>query len=1493
MMTIKAPIELKVRTDLLHGYDAFGERIAGNYALMGLEIGEEELLHMVSSPPEIYLADGGSTTIGGDTFVISKNEEKYSVINNMLNRILLSVDSNLTYQDRTYITDALHKLGIRDDRRFMHEVRNMIRESHLEEDFLDHYFEMTMAGESRELREQTLELTKELVEREVYSAENTREDRLSERIMHRLRTGAIYQIVSNFNKSLSDTRVELQESMISAQENVARKLLVQNFLSSIEKAEPGLVYRKEEQRVSKEGETRSVREIRTESRDAGKRIMDRDRSERYERELQEERESQLVRSDRERELRTEPETAEIVYRQEGERETVIPESISAPSERMIHEGKEETETGNVGGGLKEQTLTHEPGTTTVVREIEKLVTASVEGRPVTEVNITQGPEGSVTEAGVSVTERRDVLHELEKTGQYVTEAGEILRRTKEQSDLIYRESEFGEKKTESLLERQREELLREKERLTEREQTAYHEKESTDAAESREVRTDRVTEETLRREDRERLLSGTERTERERITEAGAFVTEHRETERDTEHTERYVTETREILRTEHESSELIHHQRIETSGTEYTETQIPGQETRIIERQISSEKGEAEVPEGQIPGSIVGREILSERSTSEQKTAEYHREESRTEDRETILQGGSVNTEIIREPGREVLTEAEQLREQLKEQLTTEREETSEYTERELRTEGSSVYVTEQGELPRTEHPGTELVYREGEGREVPGEGTETPGPIQETRVYEREYRREAGEPSSTEIRVSRESTERVTEPGSRVSEYTEKEYHADRSSILGQGPEIHTEGEVREVIREVGREVLTESERLREQLKEQLTRERKETSEYTERELRTEGSSVYVTEQGEIPRTEHPGTELVYREGEVREAQGETAETPGTLRETRVHEREYRWEAGEPSSTEVRTTRESTERVTEPGSRVSEYTEKAYITDRSSTLKQGPELRTEGEVREVIREAGREVLTETERLREQLKEQLTREREETSEYTERELQTEHGSVYVTEQGELPHTEHPGEELIYREVREAEPEDYLSGTREILQTVRETGSERLSERERLERERSSVTLREETVSAYRSELREQLEREQLRAERIGGGETPSVQQTIERTEMVHRRIPETGEEAETTERVRQSEREIPHYRSENYYERELLQTERSREEVTSGLTAAVLLDVVKTLFHAGYERIGRGDTWIEYRGALYHSAENTFNRLNYHLEAGDDTRISNYTNEADNVQLQQVDISELQEMTENVTDVERIEQTIREMNEMNLQNVERYQQMLQVLQQIRPKKGSAGGMERTRQEALSLMDDEQALYENLASREGEQEEERKQVFHEITRLFPDRSVEIFRVLEQYLDNNGKTGRADVTRNNIEAAADEIRRITAAPRMVTEPVAETMETESSELVYRRNDRVTQEELQEVMESIRRTQDHQRREIEQRQQQIETERRNTSSVTNNTARTLSREETENIEALVSRGVRSQMGAISEQVLQKLEKKLKNEKIRRGI
>ena len=1436
MMTIKAPIELKVRTDFMKGYDSFGERIAGNYALMGLEIGEEELLHMVSAPPEIYLADAGSTTIGGNTFISSRNEEKYNIVNNMLNRILLSVDGELTYQDRTYITDALYKLGIKDDRKFMNEVRTMIEESHLEEDFLNTYFEMAIEGGTRELRQKTIELTKKLAEKDTYHTETTREDFLSESILHRLQTGAIYQIVSNFNRSLSDTRIELQESMLSEQENVAKKLLVQNFLSTVVREEPELVYLTEGRVSGEAGGEQTVREVSAEgTAGPGERVRE-DRSEFFRSTERELRETGELRTERETELRTGRDTAEIVYRQEGEQ---------GESESLTPGVLQERE-------IVERTRVIGPGETEVLRERElrteeKTVGPSIEagvetgvaqerGRTVYEERPGETLTERVTEESSRITERSDREEVRERTGQYVTERGEVLRTEMEQSELIYREGETRETSKESLMERLTERLTEAGERITERQDTELRSTERIGSVPGQDLRTEREVSERILQEERDRFIPGEQLpgSITERVTEAGAEIRERTERELLTERTELRHTETGEILRTEHEGADIVYREERAAAEAEEGVAGTAGtlRETVVTERERVLGQGEPAVVGQPMPGGPGEPGAEGEGRVTERVETEYRTTESRTTEAGERILSEKEREELLREAGKESRISEEVLRESLKEQSTYGQERITERTEAESITERTDRYVTEQGEILRTEHEGAEIVYRDGMPAAGPEEGTAAEaGTVRETVVTERERYREPGETTPGGQPVSGAPGERGAEGESRVSERMETEYRTTERRTTEPGAKVLTETLLTELLREAGTESRITGGILRERLRELSTSELEQILERTETEPGTEFTERYVTEQGEILRTEHEGAELVYREG---------AEAP---------------EPGEPGVSTQETLRETA------------ATERERISERDRLEKERSTYRTAEQLREVVR-------TE---LRERLEANRTR--------TERILA---GEGRETRAGQEQ------AEMILRETGAGTGEE--SGetlTREILRETEATEREHLSERERLERERIRRETKEEVSSTVSRELRDRLRTEQLRTERTQVGETPAAGTGYTGAERIFREERAAEGEEGTAAAAGRTIRETERYRSDNVYERELLEKESTRTEVTAGLTAAVLLDVVKTLFHAGSEKIGKGDTWIEYRGALYHSAENVFNRLNYNLEEGYETQQSTYVYASETVDIEHVDLSELQEITENVSEVEQIEKTIREMNEMNLQNVERYQQMVQVLKEIRPEKRQTGGMERTRQEALSLMDNEQALYESLAASEGEQEDQRKAVFHEITRLFPDRSVEIFKVVEQYLEGNGVPRRVGVTRNNVEEAAEEIRRITMATPVVAEPVVETMQTESSELVFRRNDRVTQEELQEVVESLRRSQDMQRREIEQREQQIETDRRNTYSVTSTTARTLSRQEAEDIEAMVSRGVRSQMGAISEQVLQKLEKKLKNEKIRRGI
>ena len=229
MLTLKAPIELKNRTGFIHDYSSFYERMTGNYSMIGSQFAPGEMLHLLSMPPEIYIADGGMTTVSGNTVINSKNEEKINIINNVMNRIMLSMEGNLTYQDRAYITDVLNTIGIKDDKRFMSEVNKIMDETRQTYELINAYFTSEYAQSEAVLIESVRETLESRIER-------TREERLREEgeylgsvIMDRLQTGAIYQIVSNFNRSVTDGRIDNREYTLSEQNYTAQQI----FLSRI------------------------------------------------------------------------------------------------------------------------------------------------------------------------------------------------------------------------------------------------------------------------------------------------------------------------------------------------------------------------------------------------------------------------------------------------------------------------------------------------------------------------------------------------------------------------------------------------------------------------------------------------------------------------------------------------------------------------------------------------------------------------------------------------------------------------------------------------------------------------------------------------------------------------------------------------------------------------------------------------------------------------------------------------------------------------------------------------------------------------------------------------------------------------------------------------------------------------------------------------------------------------------------------------------------
>ncbi len=225
MLTISAPIDIKAKSTYVKDPEAFYHRIIGNYSLMETRVTSEDLLHITATPPEIYVSEAeGMTSILSTSERNETNINKVDILNNVMNRILVSADVGLTYQDRVFITDALYKMGIRDDRRFMESFYQMAQETKNTNTLINLYLDR---GEAlRELVETIESRQKELTRTEERTLERERENYLYNSVLDRLKTGAIYQIVSNFNRTVEENEIDANEYSLSNQSYTAQHILL-------------------------------------------------------------------------------------------------------------------------------------------------------------------------------------------------------------------------------------------------------------------------------------------------------------------------------------------------------------------------------------------------------------------------------------------------------------------------------------------------------------------------------------------------------------------------------------------------------------------------------------------------------------------------------------------------------------------------------------------------------------------------------------------------------------------------------------------------------------------------------------------------------------------------------------------------------------------------------------------------------------------------------------------------------------------------------------------------------------------------------------------------------------------------------------------------------------------------------------------------------------------------------------------------------------------
>lgn len=241
MLKLLAPIEITAKTTIVNDNESFTHSIMAGYDLMKTRLEKTDLLHVVNTPPEVYIAEGdGFTSILNQNSSNQVNYEKIEIINNLMNSIVNSASVDLTYQMRTFVTDALYKLGIRDDRKFMKSFYEIVNEYKEKNKLVDMFF-----SENTEVENIRNSLTELINNREMSDnrrLEKTENLNLYESIFNRLQTGAIYQIVSNFAHTQETNQISAEEFLVSEQNNTALNMLINNIAQSAEFKSPEIIY---------------------------------------------------------------------------------------------------------------------------------------------------------------------------------------------------------------------------------------------------------------------------------------------------------------------------------------------------------------------------------------------------------------------------------------------------------------------------------------------------------------------------------------------------------------------------------------------------------------------------------------------------------------------------------------------------------------------------------------------------------------------------------------------------------------------------------------------------------------------------------------------------------------------------------------------------------------------------------------------------------------------------------------------------------------------------------------------------------------------------------------------------------------------------------------------------------------------------------------------------------------------------------------------------
>lgn len=221
--------------------ESFYNRIINNYSIMNEDIEAKDLLHMVTMPSDVFLAEGDTTNIfNQNNTTLNLQKQKIEVLNNLVNRILISHTEGFTYQDSVYITNVLKKLGVNNSQQFMKKVETLINENNNTKEQIDlltvnvSEFVKEEAKGQRNTKKEKEEGTSIINESPYY---------IHQDIFNRLDTENIYNEVTSlvFNEA-SGTEITNNLLLVSEQIRTKERLKLQKLQNEVMDRELPLIY---------------------------------------------------------------------------------------------------------------------------------------------------------------------------------------------------------------------------------------------------------------------------------------------------------------------------------------------------------------------------------------------------------------------------------------------------------------------------------------------------------------------------------------------------------------------------------------------------------------------------------------------------------------------------------------------------------------------------------------------------------------------------------------------------------------------------------------------------------------------------------------------------------------------------------------------------------------------------------------------------------------------------------------------------------------------------------------------------------------------------------------------------------------------------------------------------------------------------------------------------------------------------------------------------